>query len=75
MVLVVLVVLTVLVVLEELGELVVFLGGMFERVNLSTFLLENPKIKFLARKKNIKILKTKSEVHLDFMVLHGIIPL
>ena len=58
--------LEVLVVLVVLKELVVFVGGIFERV-------ESPN--FLAQKKDLKILKTKSKMHLHFRVLHSIIPL
>ena len=68
--------LEVLVELVVLEELVVIVGGIFERVNPQTFFgetIETEK-KFLDAR-NLKILKTKSKIHVDFRVLHSIIPL
>ena len=70
--------LEVLVVLVVLKELMVFVGGIFERVKSPNFfwgkIIESKK-KILGANKNLKILKTKSKIHLGFRVLHSIIPL
>ena len=70
--------LEVLVMLVVLKELVVFVGGIFERVKSLNFFwgkIIEPKKKNFGAKKNIKILKTKSKIHLYFRVVHSIIPL
>ena len=73
-----LLVLGMLEVLVVLKELVVFVRGKFERViSLNFFwgkIIESKK-KIFGAKKNLKILKTKSKIHLYFRVLHSIIPL
>ena len=65
-------------VLVVLKELVVFVRGKFERVKpLNCFfgkIIESKK-KIFGAKKNLKILKTKSKIHLYFRVAHSIIPL
>ena len=68
--------LVVLVVLMVLEELVVFVGGIFENSisPIKKKKIKNPKRKFLAQK-NLKILQTKSKIHLYFRVLHNSIPL
>ena len=68
----------VLVVLVVLKELVVFVRGKFERVKSLNFFLGKiieSKKKIFGAKKNLKILKTKSKIHLYFRVAHSIIPL
>ena len=66
-----------LVVLVGLKELVVFVRCKFERVQSPIFLggkiieSKNKKI----GKNNLKIFKTKSKIHLNFRVVHSIIPL
>ena len=64
-------------VLVVLKELVVFVGGIFERVKSPNFfwgkIIESKKKTFGAPK-DLKILKTKSKIHLYFRVLHSIIP-
>ena len=70
--------LEVLVVLVVLNELVVFVRGKFERVKSQNFFLGKiieSKKKIFGAKKNLKILKTKSKIHLYFRVVHSIIPL
>ena len=70
--------LEVLVVLVVLKELMVFVGVIFERVKYPNFFWENYRIQkkiFGAKKKVLKILKTKSKIHLYFRVVHSIIPL
>ena len=67
----------VLVVLMVLEELVVFVGGIFKN-NMSQ-LKKNKKFveskkKIFGAKKNLKILKTKSKIHLYFRVVHSSIP-
>ena len=55
----------------------VFVRGIFERVKSPNFFLEKiieSKKKIGCAKKNLKISKTKSIIHLDFRVLHSIIP-
>ena len=73
-----LLVLGMLEVLVVLKELVVFVGGIFERVKSPNFfwgkIIESKK-KIFGAKKNLKILKTKSKIHLYFRVVHSIIPL
>ena len=73
-----LLVLEVLVVLVVLKELVVFVRGKFERVKSLNFfwgkIIESKK-KIFGAKKNQKVLKTKSKIHIYFRVVHGIIPL
>ena len=70
--------LEVLVVLVVLKELVVFVRGKFERVKSPNFfwgkIIESEK-KIFGAKKNQKILKTKSKLHIHFRVVHSIIPL
>ena len=65
-------------VLVVLKELVVFVRGKFERVKSPNFffgkIIESKK-KIFGAKKNLKILKTKSKIHLYFRVAHSIIPL
>ena len=65
--------LEVLVVLVVLKELVVFVGGIFERVKSPNFfwgkIIESKK-KIFGAKKDLKILKTKSKIHLYYRVLH-----
>ena len=67
----------VLVVLMVLDDLVVFLGGIFE--NSISPILKNKKFLESKRKlfaqKNLKIIKTKSKIHLYFRVVHSSIPL
>ena len=61
-----------------LEELVVFVGGMFENVITPTKICEKfieSKKEILDTKKNQKILKTESKIHLYFRVLHSSIPL
>ena len=68
----------VLVVLVVLKELVVFVRGKFERVKSLNFFLGKiieSKKKIFGAKKNQKILKTKSKIHLYFRVIHSIISL
>ena len=73
-----LLVLGMLEVLVVLKELVVFVRGKFERVKSPNFfwgkIIESKK-KIFGAKKNLKILKTKSKIHLYFRVVHSIIPL
>ena len=73
-----LLVLGMLEVLVVLKELVVFVRGKFERVKSLNFfwgkIIESKK-KIFGAKKNLKILKTKSKIHLYFRVVHSIIPL
>ena len=73
-----LLVLGMLEVLVVLKEMVVFVGDIFERVKSPNFfwgeIIESKKEIFGA-KIDLKILKTKSKVHLYFRVLHSIIPL
>ena len=65
-------------VLVVLKELVVFVRGKFERVKSLNFfwgkIIESKK-KIFGAQKDLKILKTKSKIHLYFRVLHNIIPL
>ena len=71
-------VLEVLVVLVVLEDLVVFVGGIFERVKSSNIFWEKiieSKKKTVGAQENLKILQTKSKIHLDFRYLHSIIPL
>ena len=65
-----LLVLGMLEVLVLLKELVVFVGGIFERVKPPIFFGENTESrkKICGAKKDLKILKTKSKIHLDFRV-------
>ena len=73
-----LLVLEMLEVLVVLKELVVFVRGKFERVKSPNFfwgkIIESKK-KMFGAKRNLKILKTKSKIHLYFRVVHSIIPL
>ena len=68
----------VLVVLMVLEGLVVFVGVIFENgISKNLFrkkFVESVKKNFGA-KKNLKILKTKSKIHLYFRVVHSSIPL
>ena len=68
----------VLVVLVLLEELVVFVGGIFEnrnpRLKKNKKFVESKK-KIFGAKKNLKILKTKSKIHIYFRVVHSSIPL
>ena len=67
-------VLVVLVMLGVLEELLVYVGGIFERVKSLNFFLRKfkiKKIKLLALKTTKK---TKSKIYLHFRVLHSIIP-
>ena len=70
--------LEVLVVLVGLKELVVFVRDKFEKVKSQNFfggkIIESKKKNFGA-KKNLKILKTNSKIHLYFIVVHSSIPL
>ena len=65
-------------VLVVLKELVVFVGGILEWVKSQSFfgekIIESKKETF-GTKKDIKIRKTKSKIHLDFRVVHSINPL
>ena len=65
-------------VLVVIKELVVFVGGIFERDKSPDFfwwkIIESEK-KIFGAKKDLKILKSKSKIHLYFRVLHSIIPL
>ena len=68
----------VLVVLMVLEELVVFVGGIFENgisKNLFYKIFVESVKKFFGAKKNLKILKTKSKIHLYFRVVHSSVPL
>ena len=71
-------VLEMLEVLVVLKELVVFVRGKFETVKSPNFfwgkIIESKK-KIFGAKRNLKILKTKSKIHLYFRVAHSIIPL
>ena len=70
--------LEVLVVLLVLKELVVFVRGKFETVKSPNFFLGKIiefKKKIFGAKKYLKILKTKTKIHLYFRVVHSIIPL
>ena len=61
-----------------LEKLVVFVGGIFERDKSHNLFFEKiieSKKKNFAAKKNLKIHKTKSKIHLDLRVLHRISPL
>ena len=73
-----LLVLGMLEVLVVLKELVVFVRGKFERVKSPNFfwgkIIESKK-KIFGAKKNQKILKMKSKIHIYFRVVHSIIPL
>ena len=73
-----LLVLGMLEVLVVLKLLVVFARGKFERVKSPNFfwgkIIESKK-KNVGAKKNQKILKTKSKIHIYFRVVHSIIPL
>ena len=68
----------VLVVLMVLEELAVFVGGIFENgispKKIFKKFIESKK-KIFGAKKNPKILKTKSKIHLYFRVVHSSIPL
>ena len=70
--------LEVVVLLVVLKEVVVFVGGIFERIKSPIFfvgkIIETNKKNFCA-KKDLKFLKTKSKINLYFRVLHSIIPL
>ena len=70
--------LEVLVVQVVLKELMVFVGGIFERVKSPNFFggknIESKKNIF-GSKKDLKIPNTKSKIHLYFRVVHSIIPL
>ena len=70
--------LEVLVVLVVLKELMVFVGGIFEKVKSPNFfwwkIIESKK-NFFDINKDLKILKTKSKIQLYFRVVHSIIPL
>ena len=72
-----LLVLGMLEVLVVLKDLVVFVGGVFERVKSPPKIGGNYRIhkEKRCRNKNLKTHKTKSKVHLYFTVLHSIIPL
>ena len=64
-------------VLVVLKELVVFVGRKFERGKFPNFrekIIESKK-NFFGWKTTLNIHKTKSKIHLDFRVLHSIIPL
>ena len=54
------------------------LGGIFERVKSPNFfcgkIIESIE-KIFGTKKDLRILKSKSKIHLNFRVLHSIIPL
>ena len=70
--------LVVLVVLMVLEEQVVFLGGVFENIISTNFFCEKfieYKKKLFDAKINLKILKTKSIIHLYFRVVNSSIPL
>ena len=70
--------LEVLVVLVVLKMLVVFVRGKFEMVKSPNFFLGKiieSKNKIFVTKRNLKILKTKSKIHLYLRVVHSIIPL
>ena len=70
-------ILEVLVVLVVLKELMVFLGGIFERVKSPNFFggkITESKKKIVGAKKDLKILMTTSIIHLYFRVVHSIIP-
>ena len=78
LILLVLGMLEVMVVLVVLKELVVFVRDKFERVKSLNFFLGEiveSKKKIFGAKKNLKILQTKSKIHLYFRVAHSIIPL
>ena len=68
----------VLVVLMVLEELVVFVGGIFENsispIKKNKNIIESKKKK-IGTQKNLKILKTKSKIHLYFRVVHSSIPI
>ena len=68
----------VLVVLMVLEELVVLVGGIYEN-SISPIKKEEEFIEFKKKifgaKKNLKIIKTKSKIHLYFRVGHSSIPL
>ena len=70
--------LDVLVVQVVLKELMVFVGGIFERVKSPNFFggkyIESKKNNF-GPKKDPKIPNTKSKIHLYFRVVHSIISL
>ena len=72
-----LLVLEMLEVLLVLKELVVFVKVNLKGLNPHFFYgkLYYPKRKFLVQKKNQKILRTKSKLHINFRVVHSIIPL
>ena len=67
----------VLVLLMVLEELVVFVGGIFEKsissIKKNKKFIESKK-KIFGGEKNLKILKTKSKIHLYFRVVHSSIP-
>ena len=64
----------VLVVLVVVEELVVFVGGIFKKVQSQNFSYRIQK-EFFGRKQKSKILKTMSKIHLNLRVLHSLIPL
>ena len=66
--------------LVVIKEMVVFIGGIFERIKSPNFFLGGGEIieakkKIIGAKKDLTILKTKSKIHLYFRVIHSIIPL
>jgi hypothetical protein len=70
--------LEVLVLLVVLEKLVVFVGGIIERVKSQKFLwgkISESKKKNVVQNKDLKILKTKSKIHLYFRVFFSITPL